>query len=162
MRRGRLLPRPLPCRHVGTIARISTTLAITDRTRERNRLLETLNDVGVALSGSFDIKEILWRTHQAASMLTGRTPQGSVEVVYFGCTINSRPRWYRGAGVGPASMPAKGDRRALQRALRRRSHRSPGKAAGSASAELSRGASRPLFVSPATSRASTPRGSSRS
>ena len=59
---------------------------------ERNALLESLSDVGVALAGSFDIRAILHTTHDAAARLS-ESP--AVDVLYIGChAINSKPMWY--------------------------------------------------------------------
>jgi len=59
--------------------------------RRRNEKLESLSDVGVALSGSFDIREILEKTRAAA---TGLVDGATIDVLYHGCdAINSRPLW---------------------------------------------------------------------
>lgn len=60
--------------------------------QERNELLESLSDVGVALAGSFDIRAILETTHDAGRRLAKSV---AIDVLYSGCdAINSRPMWY--------------------------------------------------------------------
>ncbi len=59
---------------------------------ERAETLESMNDVGVTLSGSFDIKEILATMHDAAGKIASAD---GVDVLYFGCsTIHSRALWH--------------------------------------------------------------------
>ncbi len=54
--------------------------------------LELLSSVGVALAGSFDFRDILRQTHEAATKLLGGGP---VDVLYAGRrSINSRPLWF--------------------------------------------------------------------
>jgi signal transduction histidine kinase len=54
--------------------------------------LELLSAAGVAMAGSFDIRDILDVTHETASVLVGRAP---VEVLYTGrASIHSRALWY--------------------------------------------------------------------
>jgi signal transduction histidine kinase len=61
---------------------------------ERLELLELLTSAGVAMSGSFDIRDILNEIRSAASRILGRGP---VEVLYCGrSSINSRPLWSPG------------------------------------------------------------------
>ena len=58
----------------------------------RNQQLESLNDVGTAMSGSFDIGFILEQIHRAVSRLVGNIP---IDVFYAGSVaINARPRWH--------------------------------------------------------------------
>ncbi len=62
-----------------------------DDLERKNRQLELLADVGVAMAGSFDIGAILAHVRRAARELVRNGP---VEVFYAGCTtINSKSRW---------------------------------------------------------------------
>ena len=57
----------------------------------KNKQLESLSDIGVALAGSFDIASILLTTHTAATKLSDSE---AVDVLYCGCdSINARPLW---------------------------------------------------------------------
>jgi len=59
---------------------------------DRTEVLESLNDVGVALSGSFDIHAILKTTHQTAMNLASAS---AVDVLYLRCeTIHSKAMWF--------------------------------------------------------------------
>lgn len=59
---------------------------------ERLQLLELLTSAGVAMSGSFDIRDILHETHRVASRVLKALP---VEVLYCGrSSINSRSLWF--------------------------------------------------------------------
>ncbi len=85
--------------------------------QERNELLESLSDVGVALAASFDIRTILQTTHDAAS---GLAKAAAIDVLYVGCeAINSRPMWY------PAEPSVSGLTQAVRRDVHARASAAP-------------------------------------
>ncbi|HJS75341.1 MAG TPA: HAMP domain-containing sensor histidine kinase [Vicinamibacteria bacterium] len=59
---------------------------------ERGQRLELLSAAGVAMAGSFDLRDILKETHRAGSKLLGDVP---LDVLYLGrSSIHSRSLWF--------------------------------------------------------------------
>lgn len=86
-----------------------------DTTATADDHLELLSAAGVAMAGSFDIRDILRETHRAASLLLGGP---AVDVLYSGRTsIKSRSLWFP-AEPGAANFPAP-ERERITRSLRR-------------------------------------------
>ncbi|HEY7819960.1 MAG TPA: GAF domain-containing protein, partial [Vicinamibacteria bacterium] len=72
--------------------------------------LELLNAAGVAMAGSFDLRDILKETHRAGTRLLSGLP---IDVLYLGCdAIHSKSRWFPEApGDGNLSAPERDDLR---------------------------------------------------
>jgi signal transduction histidine kinase len=80
---------------------------------ERAEGLELLSAAGVAMAGSFDLRDILKETHRAGSKLLGGLP---VDVLYLGRdSIHSRPLWFPVEPEGRNLSAA--DRESLRRGL---------------------------------------------
>jgi signal transduction histidine kinase len=75
--------------------------------------LELLNAAGVAMAGSFDLRDILKETHRAGTRLLSGLP---MDVLYLGCdAIHSKSRWFPEA-PGDGNLSAT-DREALRARL---------------------------------------------
>jgi signal transduction histidine kinase len=79
----------------------------------RAERLELLSAAGVAMAGSFDLRDILKETHRAGSRLLGSVP---LDVLYLGRdSIHSRSLWFP-AEPGDGNLPA-AERESLGRRL---------------------------------------------
>ncbi len=95
----------------GRPARSMTVFAVmkhSSREIVRAEGLELLSAAGLAMAGSFDLRDILKETHQAASRLLGGLP---IDVLYLGCeSIHSRRLWFPSQAGAGAFSSAERDR----------------------------------------------------
>jgi signal transduction histidine kinase len=115
-----------------------------ESTIEEAESLELLSSVGVALAGSFDFREILQQTHEAATKLLGGGP---VDVLYAGRrSINSRPFWFP-LEATPEGLSAQTRQRVQDRVerLSERSEQSEGEGRPPALEEVTEGEAMPII-----------------
>ncbi len=74
------------------LPRLPSPGLMNDPSSESAERLELLSAAGVAMAGSFDLRDILRETHRAGSRLLGGLP---LDVIYLGCdSIHSRTFWF--------------------------------------------------------------------